>query len=236
MAQTSADRWRDLSRELSARVTALAPDWTGRPDSDPGITLVELFDFLGESLLSRKDLSASARARLGDVLERLDRAEDPRCEDGVVTRNRYFTGRLLGTDDFEQEQTYHRTKNRRHNRLFHGVGIVRGLSVALEPRAGGDPDVVVSPGVAIGPDGDELVLCEPVSVDVCTSPSTCYVMVALVEQPAGPLPDGESSRIEESAAVATAETVPDGYLAIARLRQEAGAWRIDSGYKAPRVR
>lgn len=42
-----------LRDELVARIPAYAPEWTDHHPSDPGIALVELFAFLGESLLYR---------------------------------------------------------------------------------------------------------------------------------------------------------------------------------------
>jgi hypothetical protein len=229
-------RWEALSRDLSARVAALPPDWTEPADNDPGITLVELFAFLAESLLSRADLSPRARTRLGEVLERLERGRDSDCRDGTLTRNRFFTGKLLSADDLEQEQAYERTKHRRHNRLLHGAGIVRGLAVGLEPRpGGGDPAIVVSPGVALDPNGDELVVCEPVTRGLCQGASLCYVTVALLERPTDPTPDGESSRIEESVEVAVSQDLPPRHLAIARLLHDDGAWRPDPTFVAARV-
>jgi hypothetical protein len=217
-------------------VAAVAPAWTEPADNDPGITFIELFGFLAESLLSRADLSPHARARLREVLDRLERADDSDCQDGTLTRNRFFSGQLLTADDFTREQAYEGAKHRRHNRLLHGVGIVRGLAVALEPRPGsGDPTIVVSPGVAISPDGEELVVCEAATRDVCPGASACYVTVALVERPTNPMPGGESSRIEESAEVAVSEEVPPGHLAIARLLRDDGAWRSDPRFEAARV-
>ncbi len=237
MAKSTDPRWEILGRDLSARVAAFAPDWTDANDSDPGITLVELFGFLVESLLSRADLSPQARTRLREVIERLERADDPSCRDGTLTRNHFFSGKLLTADDLAQEQAYSRTRHRRHNRLLHGVGIVRGLGVALEPSAGGgDPTIVVSPGLAISPDGEELVVCEPVSRDVCQGVSGCYVTLGLDERPVAPTPDGEHSRIEESAAVYVSDDVPAGHLAIARLVHDGESWRPDPDFRAPRAR
>ena len=237
MADLSDDRWEELRRRLSARVAAFAPDWTDHTDSDPGITIVELFGFLAESLLSRGDLSPQARSRLREIVELLDRADDSDCQDGTLTRGRFLTGKLLTADDLAQEQTYQRTKHRRHNRLLHGVGIVRGLAVGLEPSpTGGDPTIVVSPGLAISPDGEELVLCESISRDVCQGDSACYVTLSLVERPVDPTPDGEPSRIEESADVAVSGDLPAGHLAIARLLREDGAWRSDPRFNPPRLR
>jgi hypothetical protein len=117
VAELSDARWAELRRDLSARMAAYAPDWTEFNESDPGITLLELIAFLAEDLLSRADLSPIARTRLRQILERLERVSDADCQDGTLTRNRYFTGKFLSADDLEQEQSYHRTKHRRHNRL-----------------------------------------------------------------------------------------------------------------------
>ena len=42
-----------LIAELRGRISAYAPEWTSQQPSDPGITLLELFSFLGENLLYR---------------------------------------------------------------------------------------------------------------------------------------------------------------------------------------
>jgi hypothetical protein len=42
-----------LRDELIARIPVFAPEWTDHHPSDPGITLIELFAFLGENLLFR---------------------------------------------------------------------------------------------------------------------------------------------------------------------------------------
>jgi hypothetical protein len=228
--------WKELTRDLSVRVAAFAPDWTGYEGSDPGVTLMELFAFLGESLLYRADLQADTRSRLREVLGLLERADDSGCRDATLSRNHFYFGKLLAVDDFEQEQSYNRAKHRRHNRLLHGVGIVRGLDVSLKPRTSGDDVVVVvAPGVAIAPDGEELVVCEAVTRDVCQA-SVCHVTVTLVERSTNPTPDGEFSRIEESADVAVSEDLPPGRLGIARLLRDCGELRFDPIFYPSRVR
>ena len=237
MADLSDVDWEELTRELSNRVAVFVPDWTEHEDSDPGITLVQLFAFLTESLLYRTDLSPEVRVSLREILDRVERAHDAKCQDGTVTRNHFYAGKLLAAEDFEQEQSYHRTKHRRHNRLLHGVGIVSGLAVSVEPRSdGGDASVVVSPGVAIAPDGEELVVCERATLDMCAGKSLCYVTVALIERPANPTADGEASRTQETAEVAVLEDVPAGHLPIARLLGDGGAWLVDTAFEAVRSR
>ena len=43
-----------LDQSVFERIPAHAPDWTGHTDSDPGITLLELFAFLAEGLIYRR--------------------------------------------------------------------------------------------------------------------------------------------------------------------------------------
>ena len=236
MAKPSNGDWDELARDLSARVAAHSPEWTNPASGDPGITILELFEFLLESHPWRADLLPAARSRLREVLTQLDRADDPACADGTLTRNRYFFGKVLSVDDFEQEQAYNRTKHRRHNRLLHGYGTVHGLGVTVVSGSGGGSQLRVAPGIAIGPDGEELVICDPVTLDGCAGKGLCYVTLALVERPVDPTSEGVNTRIEESAQVSVSEDVPPGHLAIARLRRENGNLREDPGFRPTRVR
>jgi hypothetical protein len=45
--------YRELLRETLARVPVHTPEWTNLNDSDPGVTLAQLFAFLGESVIYR---------------------------------------------------------------------------------------------------------------------------------------------------------------------------------------
>src|SRR6185295_16339530 len=45
--------YQQLRDELIRRIPVYAPEWTDRNASDPGVTLIELFAFLGENLLFR---------------------------------------------------------------------------------------------------------------------------------------------------------------------------------------
>src|SRR3954454_616077 len=46
-------RYQDLLNEALARIPVYTPEWTNFNKSDPGVTLVEVFAFLTESLLYR---------------------------------------------------------------------------------------------------------------------------------------------------------------------------------------
>ena len=70
-------------------------------------------------------------------------------------RNRYATGALLGADDFETEQDYHRGARMRPARLGLGAGVVCGLDVAA---GDGDGRLSISPGLAMDAWGREIVV------------------------------------------------------------------------------
>jgi len=48
--------YRDLYNEAIARIPAHTPEWTNRAEPDPGVTLLQLFSFMTESLLYRTNL------------------------------------------------------------------------------------------------------------------------------------------------------------------------------------
>jgi baseplate J-like protein len=48
--------YNEILRETIARIPAHTPEWTNHNDSDPGITLLQLFAFMTESLLYRSNL------------------------------------------------------------------------------------------------------------------------------------------------------------------------------------
>ena len=126
-------------------------------------------------------------------------------------RPRYFIGQVIGVDDLEQEQLYHREKARRHNRLLHGWGIVRGLKVqAGKPRRA---EVKISPGYALDPRGEEIVVGSGVTVDLSGHPAgtTLYVALRYDERPERPAPGPhgeEYTRIRETFAVEVLTRLP----------------------------
>jgi hypothetical protein len=95
---------------------------------------------------------------------------DPCAPEGRLglERTRWFPRMLVGPEDLIQDQRFVRDALRRHNRLLHGYGVVCGLRV----RAAGEEGerscrLVVEPGYALGPWGDEIVVPEEVTIDAC---------------------------------------------------------------------
>ena len=82
-----------------------------------------------------------------------------------LERTRYYPRQLVNAEDLTQDQRYVRDKLRRHNRLLHGWGVVCGACVRL--TRGSLCEVVVDPGYVLGPQGDEIMIAEPVPFDIC---------------------------------------------------------------------
>lgn len=173
-----------------------------------------------------------------------------------LKRNRFFSGKLLTAEDLELEQEYFLEKLKRHNRYLHGFGIVFGLEVSKGRSA-----VVISPGLAIDCQGNEIAVPEHLQ-ESFPSPdlgSPVFLSIRYVERETdpvtAPLPNGseiENSRMEESAvAVFGKENANQGHrhfrarwracgeshgLTIARLRFSSGEWRIDRRLHAPLIK
>jgi hypothetical protein len=80
-----------------------------------------------------------------------------------LCRPRFFAGQLLTDEDLRRLDHYIVAKNRLHNRYLHGTGTVCGLEVVCNAC---DDTVTVRPGFAIGPCGEDIVVCRDTAVDV----------------------------------------------------------------------
>lgn len=62
-------RFQDLVREAMERIPAHTPEWTHLGESDPGVTLVELFAFMAESVIYRANrVPDAAKSKFLDLL------------------------------------------------------------------------------------------------------------------------------------------------------------------------
>jgi hypothetical protein len=124
-----------------------------------------------------------------------------------LERVRYFFGKLMSVEDFQEEQSYFLNRLRRHNRFLHGWGVIAGLDVSISKSN----EVVVSAGHAIDCTGNEIAVPEPILIPVCTKKGTLYVAIQYQELQVSPEPTGEGvefSRIRESAEVVRLELNP----------------------------
>ena len=82
-----------------------------------------------------------------------------------LERARYYSRQLMTADDMTVDQEYFQEKLRRHNRFLHGWGIVCGLDIIVDPKLGG-LNLLINPGYALSPQGDEIYVPEKVSLDL----------------------------------------------------------------------
>jgi hypothetical protein len=87
-----------------------------------------------------------------------------------LDRPRFFAGQLLSEAELNSEIDYILAKQRLHNRYLHGVGTVCGLEVVCSNCEG---QVVVKPGYAIDPCGNDLIVCQEQQFDVIKAIQAC---------------------------------------------------------------
>jgi|ERR1044072_13696 hypothetical protein len=167
-------------------------------------------------------------------------------------RPNFFPGKVLTPEDLELEQQYFRGKLKLHNRSLHGFGIVSGLNVTVESG-----QIVVEAGLALDCEGNELVIDVRQSIaapDSCETSAT-YLNVRFVETGADFVPGGEGEQsdtiIESSELGFATENSNRSHrhlrarwlacgqphaLTIAKLRRGTHGWRVDRGYRPPKIK
>ena len=110
-------------------------------------------------------------------------------------RNNYFYGKLLSTQDFEEEQSYFRGKNQLINRLIYGSGVVCGLWVMVNPEK--PWTVMVSPGLAIDAQGLEVLVSQSQVISLNGYSGDVYLTVRYKETLIDPIPiPGQDQKME----------------------------------------
>jgi hypothetical protein len=156
-------------------------------------------------------------------------------------RVRYFSGQLLGAEDFETEQQYHLQAHYRHNKMLHGPGIVTGLEIEVS-CANSTPFVIVRPGYAIDPGGRELILGSFVRLEIRDKAAPNYVELEHAEKRTDWLPtkDGSkpiASRIEDDVRVRLAiDSEKSMSLVIGRVVHGPSGWELDRTFQPLRPR
>jgi hypothetical protein len=89
-----------------------------------------------------------------------------------LCRPRFFAGQLLSEEDLNRLDHYIQAKNRIHNRYLHGWGVVCGLEVVCGV-CDEQGRVLVKPGYALSPCGNDIIVCRNESVDICDLINRC---------------------------------------------------------------
>ncbi|GEM_PF-994014 len=246
MRKLSEEQWQSVANALVREMAHVAPDWTAHNTHDPGITVLELLSFALTDLQHHQykldphgRVLARQIAQLAQSLSSKDSTGD--CPPGLQRVN-YFTGQLLGVDDFAAEQDYIRNKIHGRNRLLHGAGVVSGLQVTLE-RAAGKTQVVIAPGLAFNARGEEIDVGAPTSLPLPPQGKSLLVLLHYAEQPCRPVPapatDAQAdaqehtpfSRITETFTAMLAPSADDTAVAVARLNFTRGRWTLDRKFR-----
>ena len=156
-------------------------------------------------------------------------------------RPSYFGGQLLDASTLQAEQDYFRGKLRRHNRHLHGFGIVSGLGVNVSPPDDqGGSRIVVEPGYAIDPQGEEIALPNGATLELAAGGEEAFLTLRFWEHPCpGSSPvEGDypcSPMVEEACLIGVRSDIPASALAIARLLRRNNYWIVDPEFAAARV-
>jgi hypothetical protein len=234
-------RWRSAAAAIRREVTGHFPDWTDTNDHDPGVTLLNLFAWLTEQLLYRQSgadpqriaaarrLAAAASAWVNSTCD---------ADSEALLRVNYFDGKLLSADDLRDEQTYFRQRLRRINQRLHGYGVVSGLKVSIAGK-GNAARIEVSPGVAIDPTGEDIVITSPVTLPLPNGQREVYVQLRWVERPCGPVPSPDDtaptqySRIADTWTIELAPAPAPHAVTLAHLKCVSGRWTRGRSLRRP---
>lgn len=158
--------------------------------------------------------------------DRSNKTCPPGGGDIPILRNRYFTGKYMTARDFADEQHYMLSRQRLHNRLFHGWGIVCGLKVEPHPNSECQPGwLVIKAGVAMDCHGREIFLHKDTPVEI---PLDMLPLPMIVEEDIG-----EEEAEEEVEADEGEDTSEEGY---EDERQGQAALRMRGGQRSDRRR
>jgi DNA-binding beta-propeller fold protein YncE len=95
----------------------------------------------------------------------------PSCATTALTRNHYFTGKLLVERDFTDEQHYVMERLRLHNQRLHGSGVVCGLQIKQHGTQGCQPRyVLLEPGSAVDCCGQDILVTDEDTIDLLAFP------------------------------------------------------------------
>jgi hypothetical protein len=173
---------------------------------------------------------------------------DKQVEIPFRKRNSFAYGMVLGADDFQQEFSYLRDRMKFLNRMLLGYGTVTGLEVSSASEAETAEGIVVNAGMAIDPEGNEIMLQSAVQCPFPEEGEEAYLVLSWAERDTDPVPisDGESdidqivpSRVEEYAILkyeADQGAAKQTGVVLARLKNVGGKWEVDKRFRVRRVK
>lgn len=165
----------------------------------------------------------------------------------ISQRPNYFAGQYLLEDDFQLEQQYHIDRQRSHNSLLHVAGIAKGLNVSV----GAELTVTVSSGIAIDPQGQQIIVLneeqqpqqvdlKKINGDVSPEDGDYILSIGYSEQLANPQENEERTNrrwkeIPQFKLSSLDEPVPQDFIPLAKLSIEANNSRLPNDWKSVRL-
>ncbi len=151
-----------------------------------------------------------------------------------------FRGLMVDADIWRDAHEYHRDQIRLHHLAVHGWGIVHGLEATVAESGGG---VAISPGVAIDPEGNFIVVPRGYLHHIDPGNSrTIYLLLQFSEVPSGPNQPpgdghGQPTRMLDAYRILERDSLPAGAcLELVRLTLDprAGGIRTPADPANPR--
>ncbi|MCS7060123.1 MAG: DUF4159 domain-containing protein [Anaerolineae bacterium] len=103
-----------------------------------------------------------------------------------VQRLKPIDGLVITASVWEEAHEYHRLRQRAHELLAHGCGILTGLEVvASDPP---DTTVYIRPGAAIDPHGELIVVPHPLAYDFGQAQGDLHLLLTYAEREVGAVP------------------------------------------------
>jgi hypothetical protein len=108
-----------------------------------------------------------------------------KIEKEIEQRPHYYNTQLLREDDFLREQRFHINARRRHNLNLHGYGVVSGLNLVCNK----DGTVTLNPGFAIDPTGNDMMITNPIRIDLKQPAPKTTLRIALYYEESDGVPN-----------------------------------------------
>ena len=138
-----------------------------------------------------------------------------------IKRLKPIDGLSVTAQVWDEAHEFHRQRQRYHALVAHGTGIVAGLEVIASDPA--DSQIYIMPGMAISPDGDEIVLTQAVAYDLGKAQGMLYLLLTYGEsKPAVDQGSSDSARlyVYSGFEIEAQPELPSGpYIELARIRR-----------------
>jgi len=122
------------------------------------------------------------------------------------TRIKPYDGMSVSAAVWAQAHEEHRQASQSHDLLFHGSGIITGLEVVANDPP--DKFVFISPGAAVDPAGNVIILSEPVAYDFgSNTEGTLYLLLGHGEREVGGV-DSDIKYTQNEFVVAARSSLP----------------------------